>query len=311
MRWETEPKPFGFVDIEGKPKKSEYIKFDEFKDLTGKLVLDLKVISDYLFVGSGNYDFQYVKEAKQNLVYYSFSRMNNRLVIPGSSIKGAVRNMLEAISNSCLSQEGKAEKKFVIKTHMPCKDLDKLCPACRVFGKTGYKGRVSFSDALPIESIKTKIVKIAELFGPKPNYEKLARKFYQHKKFVYSKDLSPERNYRFVEAVPKGKTFQTILSFENLREEEVSLLLYSMGIDQDYKIKIGGAKSRCFGAVEFTPTEIMLMDENFQISRETGVALINRIQKIMSHKDLIVFELLEQYKAEVNKFDEICPRGAY
>ncbi|MFQ6120960.1 MAG: RAMP superfamily CRISPR-associated protein [Methanosarcinales archaeon] len=223
MRYRVEPKPFRYVSIpKTAPTKAQYVKHDVQKDLTGRLELNLQVVSEYLFVGSGNYDFQ------NKLVYYSFFRNNGNLAIPSTSIKGAVRSVVEAISNSCASQLASKkktgpnrykpdEKNYIYKkhTHFPCKDISELCIACRLFGSADYGGRAGFSDALPLEKPSVEIVKIGELFAP-TIVRNDKRKFYQNKTFKSIGNLKPEKNYRFVEAVKKGGKFKTVMSFYNI-----------------------------------------------------------------------------------------------
>jgi CRISPR type III-B/RAMP module RAMP protein Cmr6 len=306
----SEPKPFAYVDILRDIQKSKYVADDRFYEekLTGRLELELQVISDYLFVGSGNYDLS----EKDKLVYYSFFRTNGKIVIPGTSIKGAVRSVLEAISNSCVSQAGRREN--YPHTHKKCefkpeKEKVDLCRACKVFGTTGYAGRVNFSDALP-ETSNIEIEKIHELFPPKKN--KGTRKFYQNKKFNPVGNRRPEQNYRFVEAVKKGSIFKTSLSFQNLTKEELGLLCYAMGVGQDYMIKVGGAKPRCFGTVRFIPINLKLWTDPLEKAEEqSGDGLRNFISDVLACDNLVVPELLNQFRDKISKPDESCPKGAY
>ncbi len=304
--FQREPKPFIFINLE-KVQKEKFKSLDKFYGYNGKMEFHIIVKSNYLYVGSGSYDF------KDNIPYYSFYRCNNKIAIPGSSLKGAIRVMLEALSNSCVSVRKKEElnEKF-----RQCKfdeekpEKDKLCPACSIFGTTGYAGRVSFSDAYPVQRINTKIVKIGELFPPKINYQK--RKFYQHKKFI-EENLKPERNTRFVEAISQNSIFKFKLNFINLEESEISLLFYSMGLFQDYYIKLGGAKPRCFGTVEIKPIRIEL--NTLSKLREENQREIDNIEawckEIMNNIELLNEKALKEYKEKTNKFDKNCPRRNY
>jgi len=301
----AEPKPFAFVDIKGAPKREDYVPHDTYSGLTGKLELTIEVISDYLFVGSGNYDFR----ERDKLVYYSFFRTNGNITIPGTSIKGAVRSVAEAISNSCVSQrkKGRGEEKCA-SSHFECefkpeKEKKELCPACSLFGTTGYGGRVSFSDASTFSKIEPEVVKISELWGPRIN--KGRRKFYQNKRFNPVGNLKPERNYRLVEAIKKASKFCTTLGFQNVSEAELSLLLHAMGIEQQYRIKIGGAKPRCFGTVRFTAGEFKVLSVDL-LSFEK-----KPISEVMMNNDLIETEHLEQFKKEISKEEELCPKEMY
>lgn len=314
---QVEPKPFAFVDIKGTPERREYVPHDKYRDFTGKLELTIEVISDYLFVGSGNYDFR----ERDKLVYYSFFRTNGGIAIPGTSIKGAVRSVAEAISNSCVSQlagrkrTGKNRYKqderlppYIDKkhSHKPCDDINNLCPVCRLFGTTGYGGRVSFLDASLAAKPDIEIIKIGELFGPtNVTPERNAppkRKFYQNKKF---NPVKPESNYRFVEAVRKGSKFLTTVGFQNVTEAELSLLLHAMGIGQAYRIKIGGAKPRCFGTVSFIAGNFKGLSADLLSFEEKSVS------EVMMNEDLIKTELLEQFIKEISKEEEFCPKEMY
>ncbi|VVB88738.1 RAMP superfamily protein [uncultured archaeon] len=296
---QAEPKPFAFIDIKGEPKRKSYVSHDAFKNLTGKLELTIEVISEFLFVGSGNYHFR----EKDKLVYYSFFKTNQNITIPGTSIKGAVRGVAEAISNSCVILKGNTEKLVLNQCKFELeKDYFQLCPVCNLFGITGYGGRVCFLDANPLK-IETDIVKISELWGPRVNKSK--RKFYQNKKFNPVGNLKPEKNYRFVEAVKKGSKFNTTLRFENVTEGELSLILYAMGVNQDYMIKIGGAKPRCFGTVRF-------ISGKFQVLSDDLVSFDEKpITEIMKKDELIEKDLLSLFKKEISKQDELCPKGMY
>jgi len=308
MRYQK-TKPFVYVDLVGKPQKKEYVAHDKFdtQKFTGVLDLEVEVVSDYLFVGSGNYDL----DERRKLVYYSFFRTGNRIAIPGTSIKGAVRSVAEAISNSCISVVRRNEN-YSKKTHDRCKfderkNLTKLCPACRLFGTTGYGGRVSFKDAQSVK-VETEIVKIGELFLPRISKGK--RKFYQNLRFKPIGNLKREKNYRFVEAVKKGSKFVTSLSFQNVERCELSLLLYSMGIYQNYTIKIGGAKPRCFGIVKFIPNMIRLLTDNLLLEEKHGNKLEAVLYDILEDRSLIEEDLLNQYR-RVTMSKGICPQGVY
>lgn len=71
-------------------------------------------------------------------------------VLPGTSIKGVFRNRAEKIlKDSCdiLSSPCIGNKEA---RNMSAKDVyKKLCPACKIFGSTATRSRISFSDAYP------------------------------------------------------------------------------------------------------------------------------------------------------------------
>ncbi len=256
----SEPKPFFFVPIDSKrpPRRERAIEHDRFQGLTGALQLYIRVEPGYLYVGSGRIELD-----EHNRAYYAFARCNGKLVIPGTSIKGAVRSIVEAISNSCVVQGERDQRSG---SHSACQDLHSLCPACRLFGTTGYAGRACFSDAYPVGKVETKIVKIADLWPPRRTD---GRKFYQFKRFVPPEDDKPEKNHRFLESVPKGTTFATSLSFANLLPAEMGLILRALGLGESRKqpgtvapmryTKLGGGKPRCLGSVYFAPAGLRLV----------------------------------------------------
>lgn len=305
----VEPKPFTYIHLSPKVDRTGYISHEKISDLIGKIELQMEVVSDYLFVGSGGYDFR----ESDKLVYYTFFRSNGNITIPGTSIKGAVRSVAEAVSNSCVSQTGKRERPP--DTHGKCEfnleeNRTNLCPSCKIFGTTGYSGRVNFSDA-PTGKKELEIVKIGELFPPRITQQK--RKFYQNKQFNPVGNLKLKPNYRFVEAMKNGSVFKTSLNFQNLKEEELSLLLYSMGINQDYRIKIGGAKPRCFGTVKLQPVEIKLLNKNAILTPEEMFERKNAdwIEKIMRSDGLLNPPLFNKFKEEMKLRTETCPKVNY
>jgi CRISPR/Cas system CSM-associated protein Csm3 (group 7 of RAMP superfamily) len=305
---QVEPKPFFYIDLSGKVDRTPFASLEVIEGLTGRLNLQVQVVSDYLFVGSGSYDFR----ERDKLVYYTFFRSNGKITIPGTTIKGAVRSVAEAISNSCVSQIGKREKRPT--SHEKCefkseRNKINLCPTCKIFGTTGYSGRVRFSDSLS-EKSELEIIKIGELFSPR--LVQARRKFYQNKKFQSIGDLKPEKNYRFIEAAKKDSIFNTTLDFQNLSEGELSLLLFSMGINQDFMIKIGGAKPRCLGTVKFKPKEIKLLNKDIlNPEKKFESKDVDWVREIMKNQDLINTALFDKFKNELKIKLDACPRVNY
>jgi CRISPR/Cas system CSM-associated protein Csm3 (group 7 of RAMP superfamily) len=260
-----EAKPFALVSIPPEaPQRREPVSHEKFTGLTGQLEVQFSVTSAYLFVGSGGYEFDPNAKGGHPDVWHTFYRRNGQICVPATTLKGAVRAVLEAITNSCVSQLSRQEEraKLVDKAHEKCdlrRNQGRLCPACRLFGVAGWRGRVHFADALPLGGeAAVKVVKIAELWEPKRPTK--ARRFYEAKKFTGLPRLYPERNHRFVEAVPQNTVFRTVLHFENLSEAELGLLLHAFGLEPRgygyglvFTPKLGGARPRCLGAVRFEP----------------------------------------------------------
>ena len=259
----AEPKPFFWIPVREKPARSsvpdDVPGHDRFTGASGRLVLHLEVMSDYLYVGGGQFELKTTGGREQ--AYYAFARRDGQLVIPGSSLKGAVRAVLEAISNSCVVQRGRNER--VSSSHVPCSSDGPFCPACRLFGTTRRRGRVHFSDGVPVGEVRGEVIKIADLWPPR---NARGRKFYRSNR-MRRFDLTPAKNFRFIEAVPRGSRFAFTLHFENLQPAEMGLVARAMGLDlrdgdrvaQAFPIKMGGAKPRCLGAVTFGVTALWLV----------------------------------------------------
>jgi len=321
-----EPKPYALVKIpRDHPEKKEAPTHERFHNLTGKLELDIIVVSEYLFVGSGDYEVNLREGREEPDVWYTFYRRNGQICIPGTSIKGSIRSILEAISNSCVSQFRGNEVGSINISHRPCRG-DKLCPACRIFGTTGYRGRLNFSDSFLHDGFREdqiEIVKIPELWEPKRFQD--ARRFYKTKQFQPLPNKRPERNFRFVEALRKGTKIQTTMQFENLAEEELGLVFHALGwklegekINNAFWPKLGGAKPRCLGAVKFEARRLQLLSPTasawLSSQIKEGTELLNFLVKCMKEcrkKGLIHQKSWEELVSALRPENTKCPTGGY
>lgn len=295
------------VDLE-KPVSCEVTGHKIPQGITGIATFEMKVESEYLFVGDGRQDYcdQY-QEA-----YYTFFRSKGQLTVPGTSLKGAVRSVAEAISASCVSVRSNLDKEIIkLRGYSDCKEEKdgkiELCPACRVFGAMGYRGHVSFSDALPNGDTDVRIVKIAELWEPKKlknlkksgklKYTTPRRKFYKSGRYTELKNQKPEKSHRYIEVVPMDSVFTFNLIFENAQESDLSLVFHSMGIGQNFKTKIGGAKPRCLGNVSFAAKKIVEINHLTDIEEKDPE---NFISNAMRNRDLIRPERLEELAKKIS-----------
>ncbi len=317
-----EPKPFVWVRLPtDPPQRKEPATHERFTGLTGHLELSFTVVSDHLFVGSGFYEFNPNPGDRQPDVWQTFYRREGQVCVPGTGLKGAIRALVEAISNSCVSQHKRGER--VPQSHERCRGT-KLCPACGLFGTTGLRGRVSFADALADPSVETQVVKIAELWPPK---RFAGRKFYQTKWGVELSDLRPQKNFRFVEAVPQGSRFRTVLYFENLAEVELGLLAYALGweprapggLAQAFPPKLGGAKPRCFGAVTFQCERVVLWElqpngllTKQEVQGSKTLQMLNTWMEQARASELLHLASWEVLSQELRpQEDRTCPREVY
>jgi len=326
---QPEPKPFFWVALnKAKPLKRRPHLHECFSGLSGRMVLQIEVLSDYLYVGSGILDLFTPPGERQEYACYTFVRRNSQLIIPGTGIKGAVRGVYEALTNSCVSQRGRDERMPV--SHQACQGIKKggeqqaaLCPACQLFGVTGYRGRVHFTDATLIDQVQTTRIKISDLWPPR---QSKGRKFYQSRRFQRL-DMRPKKSHRYLEVVSKGSCFETTLVFENLEEAEMGALLHALGlgphaqkpdeVDQAFPIKLGGAKPRCLGSVRFVPRAIYLVDATDPLgSLVQGGRLLDGLTAQLRQWLENVGSLLDQkaweiFLQEAKPKDEPCPKEVY
>jgi len=163
-----------------------------------------------------------------------------------------------------------------------------FCPACHLFGTTYYKGRVGFGMAwlendAPKWYVRTESPKkggqltLPLLERPRPTWpmpskedmrgkesEIPGRKFYVHHPWsveaIKDKPVTPNKNNRTAEPLAKGNTFVFEISFNNLREWELGLLLYSLELEDNLAHKLGMGKALGMGSVRIKAEEISLRD---------------------------------------------------
>lgn len=247
----AQPKPYGFVPISTQGMKPETpVGHDAYKRdlLTGKITGNLTALSP-VHVASGNIELT----GRQPSLVKAHFRQGRRPTIPGSSLKGAVRSIIEAISDppSCL-RVTQARYDYLPPNVRGCANKESLCVACRMFGAMGYMGQVCFTDA-PLAQGETEIVRIPLLFAPRTRERVYldrgrvkGRKFYSHgQRGQIAHGNVP------VEACPVGSRFSLTLHFQNLKAEQLALLLIGLGQGQPRLFpKLGGGKPACCGSVE-------------------------------------------------------------
>ena len=183
----------------------------------------------------------------------------NRPVLPGSSLKGMLRSLAEAIANGC--------SPFDSRQHPRCRSRDSLCPTCRLFGYLNgndvHAGQLCISDALAEDGWRFgPRITLKELSSPKRRhhafYEEGARqrgrKFYYHQQHVRQADDIPtesrstHRNVR-IEPLLNG-VFRFTVRYWNTSEIELGLLLHSLELPEGLYHKFGMAKPLGLGTVQ-------------------------------------------------------------
>jgi CRISPR/Cas system CSM-associated protein Csm3 (group 7 of RAMP superfamily) len=287
---EPPPKPYAFVPIpQGNTSPKHPAGHDRYQDelLTGTITGTLVAFSP-VHVASGNIE---LTGGKPSLVKAHFRR-NDRPAIPGSSLKGSIRSIVEAISEppSCL-RVTQARYDQLPPNARRCADKERLCVACRMFGAMGYMGQVRFADAL-LASGETETVHLPSLFAPRTRERVYlergtvkGRKFYMHGQ----RGQTAHGNVP-VEACPAGSRFPLVVSFENLEAKHLTLLLTALGQGQPRLFpKLGGGKPSCCGSVEIRDVGVTTLSardvaldfepEPRRESLETLLAPVNAINR--------------------------------
>jgi len=224
--------------------------------LSGTLLGELSAMTP-VRVGTGALEMGDTAEAP---LYQPMFRVNGVPAIPGSSLKGAVRAVVEAITRSCVLQT-----RAPLREPRGCEVIGKgsnpertrLCPACRIFGAQGFMGRATFADACLAEGQTVQMVRLPQLWRPRSEMRHIyftesgnpkGRKLYRHG--------YPDSGTSPTEVCPARSRFSLRLDFRDLTEPELGALLWAVGCtppddSPPVKLKLGGSKPSCCGSVAF------------------------------------------------------------
>lgn len=181
-------------------------------------------------------------------------------------------------------------------------------------GNAGYKSRISFEDAVVEGSVNKENVELT-LAGPKATC--IAHYLEQNKKVysTYNQDDSEIRGIKFYwmkdskavaegkgnvnsheEAIKEGACFNSKISFTNLSEDELGLLLYSLCLEEGCYQQIGKAKPYGYGRIKICDVKVQAED------------LENRYSNLFENKkiDINPNKIIESYKeyASQRMYDE-------
>lgn len=189
----------------------------------------------------------------------AFYRLEDEVMIPGSSIKGGLRYLYEAVTHSCFAQANKWSNRGggnVPSDLTACSYRadtrgggrgSGLCPACLIFGGLGYQGQVRIEPA--------RFAKHAE--DPYTTVELVPARWTPQvtdigKRKIYTHELSSKERTEPLEVLPLDSQLEFMLHFTNLTEVELGILLLTMGVNtvQPHYPKFGGGKAFALGAVE-------------------------------------------------------------
>jgi hypothetical protein len=212
-------------------------------------------------------------------------------IIPGSSLKGMLRNVLESLGRGCLTLfDGQYERgqvnyrPNVSRDFQRCEDNTNLCITCRTFGmlsrESVFLGKVNISDAVvyPDRVYEyEKAIYTKPLMEPKPHHASFyldpsgrhiaGRKFYFHHSREFEPLTADRLIYmggrpanRYIKPLDYDTGFHFRVDFTALEEDELGGLLLAIVLEENMRHKIGNAKPLGLGSVQLIPTSMTLIN---------------------------------------------------
>lgn len=210
--------------------------------------------------------------------------LNNR-----DDLRPCVREILDNETAIKIKDAGLKE----IYQHHP----DGLCPACSIFGTTFYKGRVGFGFAYPeADAVEVKKITLPLQERPRHTWAIPHKKSCVPGRGIYvhhqgwekywnnpSKEATTQNN-RTVYVVEPEQKFTFEIKFENLKNWELGLLIYSLQLEPAFANKLGMGKAIGFGSVKIDVQNIHLIngDINPTLIKEEA---LSKLKKIWLGKD--------------------------
>jgi CRISPR/Cas system CSM-associated protein Csm3 (group 7 of RAMP superfamily) len=258
----------------------------------------------------------------------------SKAVLPGSSIKGALRSLVETLSPSCVLVYNRFTRSAVPRRLSSCGGAHSLCPACRLFGAQDYQGQLSFADALVPDGFLS-LLGVPLLWQPARSegrglpgrylagQEAAGRKLYEHREPASGPDP------RLV--IREGASIPFRLSFTNLTAAELGLLLTALGQhpDKPFFIKLGAGKPVGLGSIEAKIKTVALITGRDAIRKAgrlgkanergeklEGAALAERIKqwtKQATEEQLLLAKQLEEVAETLRRENlyQPAPSGLY
>lgn len=245
-------RPEGEVQRQTPPDRYDHDRWQKTL-LTGRLKLAL-VIPEGQFVSPSTGRLTLTTKGAVEVVAQEAARAAGTPVIPGSGIKGAVRNLYELLSFSC----------DPFARHDRCRATS-CCDACLLFGLLSRTGRVGFDDARPAgpPPVRVEVREVPVPWTPqRPQGDVSLYDFQEAKQFDRDRKVFVNLPKELSREVFVG-TFETCMTFWNVTQEELGRLLLSMGVGADeataFFLRLGGVKYDGKGAVKVQPQALTLV----------------------------------------------------
>lgn len=241
--------PYRLIPVRDTVERSAPLTDEKFRGHSGLIACTLENLTP-LFIGaksSGNVHPPLLRDSKR--------------VIPGSSLKGMVRSLAEIVGGGCFVVSNDKDKERIPKSPVPdnmktCSNISQLCIACRMFGAMSnarvHKGKVTIGDAL-IQETRQETTSLQVLLSSngvrhEPFYRSPAngvrdgksRKLYFHQPKRTADLLAIHGRPWNIDALLPGHHFNFEVQFTSLTDTELSLLLYTLCLEENVDVVIGG-----------------------------------------------------------------------
>lgn len=203
---------------------------------------------------------------------------NNQYILPGSSLKGLIRSVVETVGPGCWwlydgvyrSRDGHKDIPSNYSDRLPrpfqqCAHADGLCVACRLFGLikggTLLLGSVNFDDAVCVAPVEHRPIYTPILDNPKARHSAwylsrdgrtvAGRKFFFH---FPPGQLNVETEFkrtnqgvhlnRYLRPLDAGTRFEFSVSFSNIAADDWPVLLYALALERETADQPNGVRHK-------------------------------------------------------------------
>lgn len=270
-------KPYSFIPL--LKTKSHSINKNK---TSGRINLQIKVLNA-IHISMNEYDME-----ESGILYKKFFRIKEQYAIPGTSIKGMIRNVSEMISNSCIAVSRKAEKYMPDYKKNTCKN--EYCIVCDTFGAMGKKSKIKVSDFIYKEnSGENLVLGMPSLRAPKVGKLYIDNNILRgYKIYNHGIESIMKKGTTKCECLMKGSIFNGYIIYEDLDEEELNLICYSLGLTGNFNNKIGYGKSAYYGSIEITTDNSYYIKCAEEYKNKASIDIrnnIDRLEKLYNFKN--------------------------
>jgi CRISPR/Cas system CSM-associated protein Csm3 (group 7 of RAMP superfamily) len=266
MDEERAEKPYDFVPFTGAADQKVRPGHESFRTtthLSGRLSYRV-IVQTPLHISSGSYaltdlDLGLPPKAIIRDCYRVIHEGQELPAIPGSSLKGATRAIVEAVTDSCVAITRVDRRDLPRTASRPCKP-PKLCPACGLYGAMSRYARLSFSDALYVEGNLVNL-RLPPLYRPRPEMGRLYRdrnRRFIGRKFYYHGRPQKQEQGNVVQALQTRTVLAGDLDFTSLTAAELGLVFFALGLDGSFQLALGGGKPVALGRVKIEAIDLSL-----------------------------------------------------